>query len=107
MRIFYHSTKLCFVNSILSEGLLKKYSTLWVGCGGAIYLGETPEDAKGFGEVLLTVDTEGLECCRLSEWEVICWDNIPKDRIKVYEKHKSWKNRSKKYKKMIKYLKDK
>ncbi len=79
--ILYHSTDPSNKDNILKIGLLKKYSKYWIGSGGVIYLSiyNTPD----FGKLILQVNTTGLYITEISEWEYICWEDIPPDRLSI------------------------
>lgn len=81
MKLF-HWTKKKYLSSIFNCGL--KPNRI-----GIIYLTPNPEATKGFGEVLLEVETGELKLtafddCR--EWEVLCWGSIPPSKIKNGER---------------------
>lgn len=79
MQLFHQTSKQAVPN-ILKEGLKISYSNLWRARGGCIYL------SKGktrFGEVVLSINIEGLDVSKVSDWEYICWEDIPPERIKI------------------------
>lgn len=80
--IRYHKTTKDRLKNIKQYGLLKSNSTLWKGMGGVIYLSKNKNDWKG--DVLLTIKLDKKhfpETYDMSEWETICWHNIPPENI--------------------------
>lgn len=79
-RYLYHRTAKENIESILKNGLLCSKSQGWKG-KGCIYLSTMPDN--GFGKELLSIDAIGLQLADLSDWEYVCWDDIPPERIKL------------------------
>ncbi len=68
--------------SILSEGLIPNGA-------GIVYLTPDPTKIKGFGNVLLKIDTADLRLTAFADcmdWEVLCWGYIPLKNITVIER---------------------
>jgi len=83
-RTLYHYTSPKNIESILNHGLLKSMSAFWRGRGGCVYLlDEIPHDKDDMA--VLQVNTDGLNVTRISDWELICWDDIPSDKLSVVE----------------------
>jgi len=76
----YHGTAMDNLESILSAGLLKSKANYWQGAGGAIYLTATAKDAAHYG-VVIEVDVHDLYVTQISDWEFVCWEDIPADRL--------------------------
>ena len=75
----YHQTSKKNLGGILRKGLIPNAI-------GIVYL--TPLLGLGFGEITLEVETENnrltvFEDC--SNWEVLCWRQIPPENIKVMQ----------------------
>ena len=73
----YHSTNEKNIISIKKKGLLPNII-------GIVYLSPYPQ--KDYGEIVLEVETgnnklTAFEDCR--EWEVLCWDRISPENIKI------------------------
>lgn len=88
--ILYHQTSTESVASIMVVGLKKSWSKYWQGRGGCIYLskvrGGKNSIPKCLEETLLEVDVTGLDLSKLSDWEYLCWEDIPPERLKVIKK---------------------
>jgi hypothetical protein len=81
----YHATSKQNKNSILAQGILRKFSTLWKNAGGAIYLAKTPEEAFEFGEVVFEVEIDPkVPCGELSDWEYCYWADIPPNKLRIF-----------------------
>lgn len=77
--ILYHYTNKTKLNSVLLRGL--KPNKL-----GIVYLTPNPAEMKGFGNVLLEVETGELRLTYFdgcNKWEVLCWGHITSKNIKV------------------------
>jgi hypothetical protein len=77
--VLYHQTKKKNLNSILKYGLL-------VNSFGILYL--SPHNNLNFGDITLEIETgdsklTAFDDCK--EWEVLCWNNISSNNIKVFE----------------------
>ena len=75
--ILYHYTAKENLTSILSRGLLPSGM-------GIIYLTPNPAKIKGFGNVLLKIDTADLRLTAFDDckdWEILCWGCIPPQNI--------------------------
>jgi len=77
----YHGTPIDNLESILSTGLLKSKANYWQGAGGAIYLTATAKDAAHYGDVVIEVDVHDLYVTQISDWEFMCWEDIPANRL--------------------------
>jgi RNA:NAD 2'-phosphotransferase (TPT1/KptA family) len=78
--ILYHYTKKENLESILLNGL--RPSEL-----GIVYLTPSPEKLKGFGDILLEVETGDLKLTCFEDcedWEVLCWGSIGPEQIKFF-----------------------
>ena len=68
-------------------GLKRSRSHFWQGRGGCIYLSKAKGGSDGIpkclDETLLEVDAAGLDLSKLSDWEYICWEDIPPNRLKI------------------------
>lgn len=84
--VAYHMTATKYVESILQCGLLKSQSNFWVDKGGCIYLYMSNDKMQMPGRVQLEVDITGLDLTMSADWEMICWEDIPPERIKVFDK---------------------
>lgn len=78
MRLF-HVTNRKNLSSIKRDGLSRKYSRLWKGAGGVIYLANRV--LMGDDDIVVEADVTGLEVTCVSEWEYICWDDIPVEKL--------------------------
>ncbi len=90
----FHQTLEHNLPSILEQGLKKSYSRTWKGKGGCIYLSnmeDTPPFPSNIWRVVLIVDTTGLDVSHPSDWEYICWEDIPPERIKLHHKGETLK----------------
>lgn len=77
----YHRTDPENVESILKYGLLASKAGRGRETFKCIYLSTMPETC--FGEVLFEVDIRGVELNPLSEWQLVSWNDIPPERIKL------------------------
>ena len=73
----YHRTSINSVQSILEHGLRPNDI-------GIVYL--SPTQDTGFGDVLFEVETgdnrlTAFEDCE--DWEVLCWESIPAEKVKL------------------------
>lgn len=77
--ILYHQTDRKNLNSIFCKGLIPNAS-------GIVYL--SPRSDLGFGEVTLEVETGDSRLTAFDDcldWEVLCWDKINPENIKLLE----------------------
>ena len=81
----YHATDPKNVESILKNGLLRCHGD---HTSGFICLSERSDSWFKIGQVLLSVDIDGLDCT-ITSWipegldEVCVWGDIPPDRIRI------------------------
>ena len=76
----YHQTTFAAATSIAKHGIKIDCSKTWQGRGGCIYLAEYLPSIEN-PEMTFRVDITNLEVTRISDWEHVCWDNIPVNRI--------------------------
>ena len=76
--VLYHYTNKENLDSILLIGLNPSRI-------GIVYLTPDPKKTKGYGNILLEVETKDLELTCFEgceDWEVLCWGHIPPEDIK-------------------------
>ena len=82
--IVYHYTDPFNIDSILAHGLLKSKSNFWQERGGCIYLMDSMPLNKD-DKAIFIINIKGLDINRLSDWELICWDDIEPERISLVQ----------------------
>lgn len=80
--IKYHYTLPSNIDSILNHGLIRSFSNFWKGNGGCIYLmDDIPYDKSEMA--IFSVRINELDVTRLSDWELVCWEDIKPDRLSL------------------------